>query len=273
MRFRMGGAVGLAAGPLFFCCAGKPIAGVFDLRFLTRRAGAIPQGSEHGSPGARETLSARTTAAGFLRYCRRRHARRKRPSRGVGETKERPLATSVHQFLCLTDNYGVLVHDSATGATASIDAPEAGPILAALSEKGWTLTHLLITHHHADHVQGTPELKARFPDAEGRRPGKGGGADRIPRCAGRRGRHGPGRLARSQSHRDAGPYARPGELSLRRRRARLHRRHAVFAGLRARLRSALRGLVEFAGQAQGPARRDEGLLRARIHRKPTRASR
>ena len=73
------------------------------------------------------------------------------------------MATSVHQFLCLTDNYGVLVHDSATGATASIDAPEAGPILAALNEKGWTLTHLLITHHHADHVQGTPELKARFP--------------------------------------------------------------------------------------------------------------
>jgi hydroxyacylglutathione hydrolase len=73
------------------------------------------------------------------------------------------LATSVHQFLCLTDNYGVLVHDSATGATASIDASEAGPILAALGENGWNLTHLLITHHHADHVQGTPELKARFP--------------------------------------------------------------------------------------------------------------
>ena len=80
-----------------------------------------------------------------------------------GETKERPLATSVHQFLCLTDNYGVLVHDSATGATASIDAPEAGPILAALNEKGWALTHLLITHHHADHIQGAPDLKARFP--------------------------------------------------------------------------------------------------------------
>jgi len=77
--------------------------------------------------------------------------------------REQPLATSIHQFLCLTDNYGVLVHDSATGATASIDAPEAGPILAALDEKGWTLTHLLITHHHADHVQGGPELKARFP--------------------------------------------------------------------------------------------------------------
>ena len=73
------------------------------------------------------------------------------------------MATSVHQFPCLTDNYGVLVHNSATGATASIDAPEAGPVLAALNEKGWTLTHLLITHHHADHTQGAAELKARFP--------------------------------------------------------------------------------------------------------------
>jgi hydroxyacylglutathione hydrolase len=87
-----------------------------------------------------------------------------RPRRG--ETKERRLATNVHQFLCLTDNYGVLLHDSSTGATASIDAPEAGPIFAALEQKGWTLTHLLITHHHADHVQGAPELKARFPDLE-----------------------------------------------------------------------------------------------------------
>jgi hydroxyacylglutathione hydrolase len=73
------------------------------------------------------------------------------------------LATSVHQFLCLTDNYGVLLHDSPTGSTASIDAPEAGPILAALEERGWTLSHLLVTHHHADHVQGAPEHKARFP--------------------------------------------------------------------------------------------------------------
>lgn len=75
------------------------------------------------------------------------------------------MTTSVHQFLCLTDNYGVLVHDSKTGATAAIDAPEAAPILAALDEKGWRLTDLLITHHHADHIQGAPELKARYPQA------------------------------------------------------------------------------------------------------------
>ena len=36
-------------------------------------------------------------------------------------------------FMCRSDNYGVLLHDSATGATASIDAPEAAPIEAALA--------------------------------------------------------------------------------------------------------------------------------------------
>jgi hydroxyacylglutathione hydrolase len=88
------------------------------------------------------------------------------------------MTTSVHQFLCLTDNYGVLLHDSRTGATAAIDAPEAGPILAALAEKDWKLTDLLLTHHHADHIQGAPELKARYPDL--RIVGPASEAQRIP---------------------------------------------------------------------------------------------
>src|SRR5579871_5791094 len=74
------------------------------------------------------------------------------------------MAMSVHQFLCLTDNYGALVHDSTTGLTACVDAPEAGPILAALAERGWNLSDVLLTHHHADHIQGVPELKAKFPN-------------------------------------------------------------------------------------------------------------
>ena len=31
-------------------------------------------------------------------------------------------------FLCRSDNYGVLLHDAESGATAAIDAPEAAPI-------------------------------------------------------------------------------------------------------------------------------------------------
>src|SRR4051794_13472687 len=64
-------------------------------------------------------------------------------------------------FQCLKDNYGVLVHDPATGATAAIDAPEAAPVEAALKATGWKLTDILVTHHHADHTGGIAELKGR----------------------------------------------------------------------------------------------------------------
>jgi hydroxyacylglutathione hydrolase len=64
-------------------------------------------------------------------------------------------------FLCLKDNFGVLLHDPQSGATAAIDAPEAAPIEAALKRTGWQLTDILVTHHHADHTQGIGELKAR----------------------------------------------------------------------------------------------------------------
>lgn len=61
---------------------------------------------------------------------------------------------------CLSDNYAFLLHDAATGATAVVDVPEAAPILAALQARGWTLSDILLTHHHADHIQGVPELVA-----------------------------------------------------------------------------------------------------------------
>ena len=75
------------------------------------------------------------------------------------------MVAHVHQFQCLQDNYGVLIHDPATGATAAIDAPDAAPILSALTEKGWNLTDILITHHHPDHVQGIPALLEVYPKA------------------------------------------------------------------------------------------------------------
>lgn len=68
----------------------------------------------------------------------------------------------VHMFPCLQDNYGYLVHDPETGATASIDTPDAAAIDAALAERGWRLTHILNTHHHFDHAGGNEALKARW---------------------------------------------------------------------------------------------------------------
>ena len=75
------------------------------------------------------------------------------------------MVARIHQFPCLSDNYGVLLHDPDTRATAAIDVPEAAPVLAALDTMGWTLTDILVTHHHADHTQGIPEVRERFPKA------------------------------------------------------------------------------------------------------------
>jgi hydroxyacylglutathione hydrolase len=87
------------------------------------------------------------------------------------------MALIVEQFICRSDNYGVLVHDPDSGLTASIDAPDEAAIRAKLKEKGWRLDRILTTHHHGDHVEGNQGLKDAFgctiigPAAE---------ADRIP---------------------------------------------------------------------------------------------
>src|SRR5437773_232028 len=72
------------------------------------------------------------------------------------------MASEIRTFTCLNDNFGYLIHDPATKATASIDAPEAGPIIKALEHEGWRLTDILITHHHHDHVGGVTELKQKY---------------------------------------------------------------------------------------------------------------
>lgn len=69
------------------------------------------------------------------------------------------MGISIHQFTALNDNYGVLLHDEATGATACVDTPEAGAVNAALAATGWKLSHILNTHHHSDHTGGNLALK------------------------------------------------------------------------------------------------------------------
>ena len=71
------------------------------------------------------------------------------------------MSAEIKLFRCLQDNYGVLIHDAASGATAAIDAPEAAPVEAALKATGWNLTDILVTHHHGDHTGGIAELKAK----------------------------------------------------------------------------------------------------------------
>jgi len=66
----------------------------------------------------------------------------------------------VAQVPCLSDNYGYLIHDPATGETAAVDTPEAGPYKRELEKRGWKLTAILNTHHHWDHTGANEELKA-----------------------------------------------------------------------------------------------------------------
>lgn len=51
-----------------------------------------------------------------------------------------------------------LLHDDVSGNTALFDAGEAEPVLQELKRKGWKLTHILLTHHHWDHVNGVGGL-------------------------------------------------------------------------------------------------------------------
>ncbi|WP_010138589.1 hydroxyacylglutathione hydrolase [Oceanicola sp. S124] len=75
------------------------------------------------------------------------------------------MALALVTIPCLSDNYAYLLHDGTSGETALVDVPEAAPILAALAERGWRLSHVWLTHHHDDHVQGLPEILAAFPEA------------------------------------------------------------------------------------------------------------
>ncbi|MEX0371347.1 MAG: hydroxyacylglutathione hydrolase, partial [Tateyamaria sp.] len=73
------------------------------------------------------------------------------------------MPLDIRTIPCLSDNYAFLAHDPETGKTALIDVPEAGPILSVLEETGWTLTDILITHHHYDHIDGLDAVLAAYP--------------------------------------------------------------------------------------------------------------
>jgi hydroxyacylglutathione hydrolase len=67
----------------------------------------------------------------------------------------------IHQFPCLSDNYGFLIHDEATGATATIDTPDADEIIRQADAKGWRITDIWNTHWHPDHAGGNAAIKAK----------------------------------------------------------------------------------------------------------------
>lgn len=70
------------------------------------------------------------------------------------------MPLKVHQFPCLSDNYGFLALDEASGLAACIDTPESGTILRELDRLGWRLALILNTHWHPDHAGGNEEIRA-----------------------------------------------------------------------------------------------------------------
>jgi hydroxyacylglutathione hydrolase len=70
------------------------------------------------------------------------------------------MPLQVHQFPCLSDNYGFLLHDPDSGETACIDTPDAEAYLREAAVKGWRITAIWNTHWHPDHAGGNAAIKA-----------------------------------------------------------------------------------------------------------------
>jgi hydroxyacylglutathione hydrolase len=74
------------------------------------------------------------------------------------------MTTSAHQALSVLivpafkDNYLWLIHDGVHAV--AVDPGDGKVILAALAEHRLTLSGILLTHHHADHIGGVPDLLA-----------------------------------------------------------------------------------------------------------------
>ncbi len=69
---------------------------------------------------------------------------------------------TAHAVPILSDNYAWLLRDAATGATAIVDPAEVAPIVAAIEAAGGRLDTILLTHHHADHIDGAEEIRSRY---------------------------------------------------------------------------------------------------------------
>ncbi len=69
------------------------------------------------------------------------------------------MMMKIHQFPCLNDNYGYLVHDPASGETAAIDTPDADAYLREANAQGWTISAIWNTHWHPDHAGGNLKIK------------------------------------------------------------------------------------------------------------------
>ena len=76
----------------------------------------------------------------------------------------RPMP-SLRPLPALRDNYIWMLADTSAGTALVVDPGEARPVVEVLAADRLALTSILLTHHHADHIGGVPELAAQFPAA------------------------------------------------------------------------------------------------------------
>jgi hydroxyacylglutathione hydrolase len=69
------------------------------------------------------------------------------------------LMLQIHMFPCLDDNYGFLIHDEASGLTATIDTPDADAIMTQAKARGWIVNEIWNTHWHPDHAGGNAAIE------------------------------------------------------------------------------------------------------------------
>ena len=123
------------------------------------------------------------------------------------------MAVRVDQFMCRSDNFGVLVHDDQSGRTLLIDAPEEAPILAAIERTGWKPDAV------ADHpspwrpCRGQPRAQGEIR-ADHHRAGRRGGENPRHRPVRRGRRRDPVRPRDDLGARYARPHGRPYLLPL-----------------------------------------------------------
>jgi hydroxyacylglutathione hydrolase len=79
---------------------------------------------------------------------------------------DQAAARQVELIPVLHDNYIFVWHGGAGSAAVVVDPAVSEPVVAWLKERDLELVAVLQTHHHSDHIGGTPGLLAVWPHAE-----------------------------------------------------------------------------------------------------------